>query len=140
VLDSVQSGVLQVRLRSQGLAVRSDGVLLDSGKLSSEFDALVEALKPFQNQRIALASPRAEHILIALAAGEAVGCEVLLLRTEALAPERAQAWKISAVIDPALDVVVQGLPVNQNLLATPFKLSWAASGERSRRRRRRAGC
>lgn len=114
-------------LRASTLAVRKDGGSIDSNSLSQTREALVKSLQPFQRRRIALLSSQAEHILSAIAAAQEVDCEILLLRTDKLSPDRAQIWKISAIIDATLHVQATSIEDEQ---VTPdgFRILIATSG------------
>lgn len=69
---------------------------------------LADDLRAFQGCRVALTSQHAEHIMIGLAAAQAVGCEMLLHRTASIPEELLHAWRVSAVIDSSLRVTKIG--------------------------------
>ena len=95
-------GSLQSLLAS--VTVRRASELVSSGELSRLCSILVDDLLAYKRCRVALTSPHAEHILIGLAAAQAVGCEVLLHRTTSLSEELLNGWRISAVIDSSMRV------------------------------------
>ncbi len=113
-------------LRTPTLAVRKDGLTIDSNSLFQTYQALTESLRPFQRQRIALLSSQAAQILPAIAAAQAANCEILLLRTDKLPDDRARAWKISATIDTALQLHTTG--VDEPVATDGFRILIATSG------------
>ncbi len=101
-VGSDDTGSLRSHLKSA--TVRRTAGLISSVDLSVMCSILVDELRTFQGYRIALTSPHAEHVMVGLAAAQAVGCELLLHRTASIPEELLHGWRISAVIDSSLRV------------------------------------
>ena len=117
------TGSLQSHL--EFTTVRRATELIGSAELSRLCSILVDDLRAFQGCRIALTSQHAEHIMIGLAAGQTVGCDVLLHRTASIPDELLHGWGISAVIDSSLHVT---RIEQRNIEASETRILIATSG------------
>ena len=96
------SGRLRAWLNNPTLVIHHPTGKADSLSLVRAANDLTHNLEQLRNRRVALTSARADHILIALAAAEASGCELVLLRDRAVDEDRAAALSLGAVIDGSL--------------------------------------
>jgi acyl-coenzyme A synthetase/AMP-(fatty) acid ligase len=85
-------------------ATVSGPAVLAGADLSGMCDALVGELQAFQGCRIALTSQQAEHVIVALAAAQVCGCQIVLHQAASVAEELLSGWNVSAVIDTCLRV------------------------------------
>src|SRR5215470_87203 len=97
-------GSLESKLELASVTVRRGSELIGSHELSRLRSILVHDLRGYKGCRVALTSPQAEHVLIGVAAAQAVGCELLLHRTTSLSGDLLNVGQISAVIDSSMRV------------------------------------
>ena len=98
-------GTGYLRSHLESATVRRAAALISSADLTGMCSILVSELRSFQGCRVALTSQQAEHVMVGLAAAQAVECEVILHRTESIPQELLKSWRISAVIDSSLRVM-----------------------------------
>jgi acyl-CoA synthetase (AMP-forming)/AMP-acid ligase II len=105
----LETGAVQpLRAQLESVTVRWAGGSMSSAELSQVCSVLVEELRFFRGCRVAIASPRAEHIMAGLAAGEAAGCEILLHRSGSMSEQLLRRWNVSAVVDSSPGVKALG--------------------------------
>ena len=95
--------------RLSNLVVHGDGVRIDPTELVRASEALTRGLAPYRGQRVALSASRAEQVLVALAAAESAGCEIVLARIAQIPAALIESWAVAAVIDVELCVHATGL-------------------------------
>lgn len=93
------------------LKVWVDGSAIDPVELAGTCRRLTVDLAAFAGRRVALIGSRPDQVLVAVAAAEAADCELLLVRQPTPSPASIAAWKVAALIDPALEVTPTDLPV-----------------------------
>jgi len=100
--------LLNTLLGSSSAVLRRDDKPLSARGISASAVALADELQPFQGRRIGVLSPYADHIAVALAAGELANCSVVLYRANELPRDLVERWHVSAIIDSSLGVMAAG--------------------------------
>jgi acyl-coenzyme A synthetase/AMP-(fatty) acid ligase len=91
-------------LESSTAVIVRDESQISAEELVQRAIALSDQLRPLRGRRVALLSPRIDHVIIALAAGEMAQCCIVLYRESKLPERLVELWNIAATIGSALDV------------------------------------